>query len=276
MPLLSRWLICVSQYQTNCRGFAVGRKMETPIIDTSFDFRTDTPPDKDPDTWSPTLCKYHQLLWSKCLPGGAFWGLSHEKAPFYHYHNSDIGEHKLSSDAVVPSFKYLTNIGEFISEKDLKEFETIGYTIGGMMLFPGNSIERKMTINGARGCHPRIKDRFDLTVECIRRHYLGEWSPLSAVLNRYSDFFKLFDDFRGYVEFFLLQDMVTDDFSAVKFSMPFDGLFDGFDQPPIPTTKEAYLAYKQCAIAFIEARNRRIREWSAIHLREIESIPSST
>ena len=36
-------------------------------------------------------------------------------------------------------------------------------------LFPGNQIGRKMTINAARGCHPRINDRFDLTVECIRR-----------------------------------------------------------------------------------------------------------
>jgi hypothetical protein len=44
------------------------------------------------------------------------------------------------------------------------------YTMGGMMLFPSNVVEGKMTINGARGCHPRLKDRFDLTVECIRLH----------------------------------------------------------------------------------------------------------
>jgi hypothetical protein len=62
----------------------------------------------------------------------------------------------------------------------------IGYTIGGMMLFPGNRIGRQMTINGARGFHPRIKDRFDLTVECIRRHYLNVDSPLSATLARYA------------------------------------------------------------------------------------------
>ena len=86
----------------------------------------------------------------------------------------------------------------------------IGYTIGGMMLFPGNRVGGKMTINGARGFHPRIKDRFDLTVECIRRHYRDEPSPLSDTLARYADFFGLFGDFQGYVEYFLLQDLVSE------------------------------------------------------------------
>ena len=98
------------------------------------------------------------------------------------------------------------------------------------MVFPGNRIGRKMTINGARGFHPRIKDRFDLTVECIRRHYRNEWSPLSDALRRYADFFGLFGDFRGYVEFFLLQDLVTVDCSAVKFFTP----FEDFNTSPLP------------------------------------------
>ena len=130
----------------------------------------------------------------------------------------------------------------------------IGYTIGGMMLFPGNRVGRKMTINGARGFHPRIKDRFDLTVECIRRHYCNDWSPLSDPLKRYAAFFDLFGDFRGYVEFFLLQDLVTEDCSAVKFFMP----FQDFATSPLPASTEVYRAYRQLAIEFIEARNCRI------------------
>ncbi|MGI6609423.1 MAG: DUF6994 family protein [Limnochordia bacterium] len=35
-------------------------------------------------------------------------------------------------------------------------------------------------------------------------HYLNVDSPLSATLARYADVFRLFGDFRGYVEFFLL------------------------------------------------------------------------
>jgi hypothetical protein len=125
-----------------------------------------------------------------------------------------------------------------------------------MMVFPGNRIGRKMTINGARGFHPRIKDRFDLTVECIRRHYSSENSPLGETLERYTDFFGLFEDFRGYVEFFLLQDIVAEDFSGVKFFMP----FDDFNMSPLPASREAYVDYKQHAIEFIQARNRRILE----------------
>ncbi len=41
------------------------------LIDTSFDVRLDTPEGKDPDSYSPTLRRYHQLLWSKELPCGA-------------------------------------------------------------------------------------------------------------------------------------------------------------------------------------------------------------
>ena len=37
------------------------------MIDTTFDLRTDAA-GKDPDTYSPTLRRYHQLLWSKPLP----------------------------------------------------------------------------------------------------------------------------------------------------------------------------------------------------------------
>ena len=103
---------------------------------------------------------------------------------------------------------------------------------------------------------PRIKDRFDLTVECIRRHYSNETSPLTDTLARYADFFRLFCDFRGYVEFFLLQDLVTEDCSAVRFFSP----FDDFRTSPLPGSVSEYLDYRQLAMSFIEARNRRILE----------------
>jgi hypothetical protein len=112
-----------------------------------------------------------------------------------------------------------------------------------------------MTINAQRGCHPRIKDRFDLTVECIRRYYRGEHSPLFETLDRYAEFFALFGDFRGYVEFFLLQDLVTEDCAAVRFFTP----FEEFVSWPVPATTEKYRAYMRHAHAFIQARNERIR-----------------
>lgn len=226
-------------------------------FDTNFDFRSDTPPGRDPDAYSPRLRQYHKRLWSKPLPSGAVFELVDTTPGVYLHHRSQLGDFRLTSDTVIPTFRKEARIAHFIEQSAgaLAEFMRIGYTIGAMMLFPGNCIERRMTINAARGCHPRIKDRFDLTVECIRRHYLGESSPLGATLARYADFFRLFGDFRGYVEFFLLQDLVTADCAAVRFFSP----FEDFKPWPVPNAAEAYAQYQAQAVAFIEARNRRIR-----------------
>ena len=228
-------------------------------VDTTFDFRSDTPPGQDADSHSPRLFEYHQFLWSKPLPSGVVFKLEDARPKAYLRHQSKDREFWMSSDAVVPTFtreSKMAPILEGVPKKDLDFFDSIGYTMGGMMIFPGIRIGRKMTINGARGFHPRIKDRFDLTVECIRLHYLGESSPLEEVLNRDAEYFQLFQDFRGYVEFFLLQDIVADDFVSVKFFAQ----FGGFETSPLPSTTEAYIAYMQLAVEFIQARNRRISE----------------
>ena len=195
------------------------------------------------------------------MPSGAPFELDIATPPYLH-HLSELGEFWLSSDAVVPSFsKWLkmAHIIEQIPEGEREEFIRITYTIGGMMVFPANKVDGRPTINGARGFNQRIADRFDLTVECIRRHYLDEPSPLGDTLARYADFFALFGNFAGYVGFFYLQDLV-DEFSAtVKFFTP----FDDFAASPLPGTLDAYFEYRQRAIAFVESRNRRI----AAHLR---------
>lgn len=225
-------------------------------IDITFDFRSDTPTGKDPDVASPTLRRYHKILWSKELPGGRAFDLSDARQDCYLHHRSELGEFFLASDAVIPSFRKVPQIKATIPEEEIKAFNTIGYTIGGMMVFPGNRIDGKMTINGARGFHPLVKDRFDLTLECIRRHYDGETSPLSEPLRRYSDFFMLFADFRGYVEFFLLHDLVIGNGHDVKIWKP----YDDFRSSPVPRNTDEWRAYRDDAVAFISARNRRIRE----------------
>jgi len=229
-------------------------------IDITFDFQSDTPPGRDPDAWSPMLCGYHKRLWNKRLPRGATFDLQDTTPGVCLHHRSAIGEFFLSSDAVVPPFlrePRLSGVLEPISVEARQTFMSLGYTMGGMMICPGSRIGRKNTINGARGFHPRIKDRFDLTVECIRRQYCGELSPLSDVLARYADFFTLFSHFRGYVEFFLLQDLVIEDCSDVRFFIP----FEGFKTSPLPGSTEAYRAYQRLALDFIGARNQRIVEW---------------
>lgn len=230
------------------------------LIDVSFDFRDDTPPGRDPDSLSPTLRAYHRLLWSKPLPDGTVFELDDTTRGSYLHHKSKLGEFSLASDGVVASYRYLPMVQA--EAWKLQEFLHIGYTIGGMMLWPGNQVDGKWTINQARGCQWQIRDRFDITLECIRLYYLGEWSPIRDVFARYSDFFKLFGDFRGFIEFFLLQDAVTVDCDAVIFCAP----FDDFTTPAMPQTMPEYREYRQRAITFIEARNRRIlRSLSAAH-----------
>lgn len=235
---------------------------KTPI-DTTFDFRSDTPPGTDPDSYSPTLRAYHRQLWSKQLPNGEVFELDATTPRSYLHHRSSLGEFSLSSDAVIPTFTRelkMAGIIAQISASDYQAFSRVSYTIGGMMIFPAQRVGGAMTINGARGFHPRIKDRFDLTVECIRRHYLGLVSPLSETLARYGDFFDLFGDFRGYTEFFLLQDMVNDPADRVEFFAP----FDDFAGSPLLLTLDKYIEYREAAIEFIQSRNRRIDRWWAI------------
>ena len=122
------------------------------------------------------------------------------------------------------------------------------------MVFPGNRVDGKPTINAARGFNRKISDRMDLTLECVRRYYRHEDSPLAPALGRYAGFFALFEDFQGYVDFFLLQDLVSSDYEAVRFFMP----FTDFSPPAIPRDLDAYLEFRRLSIKFTEARNRRI------------------
>lgn len=123
-----------------------------------------------------------------------------------------------------------------------------------MMIFPANRIDGRQTINGARGFNRKIADRFDLTLECIRRHYLGQASPLALTLSRYDAFFALFGDFRGYVDFSMLQDLVSPAATKIEFFMT----FDDFYAPPVPKDIHEYLEYRRRSIAFVSARNQRI------------------
>ena len=115
-------------------------------IDTTFVFTTDTPPGKDPDSHSPTLRRYHQQLWSKPLPSGAAFYLSMQTAGKYLHHQSDLGEFSLSSDAVIPSFRkhpIVAGLRAQMPQHELEQYHNLGYTIGGMMIFPSNKVEQE-------------------------------------------------------------------------------------------------------------------------------------
>ena len=225
------------------------------MIDIDLDLHADSC-GKDPDIYSPTLKKYHKILWSKSLPNGKIFNLRADKAGAYLYHKSELGQFFLGSDAISHSYKnhkrkqWLTRqIPEAVNQ-----VYCAGSTIGAYIIFPNNKINNKQTINGARGCNGKIDDRFDLTLECIRRFYLGLPSPLNDVFLRYQDFFGLFRDFRGYIDFFLLQDLVTENYAQIKFYLP----FNNFMSAPNFHCVNDYLIYQERVIDFINKRNSRI------------------
>ncbi len=235
-------------------------------IDITFNVYSDTPSGKDPDSYSATLRSYHKLLWTKSLPNGFIFNLN-DITPKLLYHQSDLGEFFLSSDSIGHTYgggptgyrvKSVSHIFDQVPPVEIEKFFKVCCTIGAYIIFPSKRIDNKPTINGARGLNHKIKDRFDLTLECIRRYYEKEGSPLTEVMNRNSKFFNLFESFRGYVNFFLLQDLVNENYSKIKFWLP----FTSFDNSPLPTSVDEYVFYSRNVTDFVSARNQRIKNAS--------------
>jgi hypothetical protein len=233
---------------------------QTLSIDTTFNFYSDSG-GKDPDSHSPTLKKYHKLLWSKALPNGEIFKLSDTDSNSYLTYKFGREEIVLSSDSISNSYRDKKSISSILKDltSEVEKFRNIGSTIGGYILFPAKKIEGKMTINGARGFNQKIADRFDLTLECIRLHYLGKPNPLQEVLDQNSSFFKLFESFAGYVDFFLLQDLVDANYESTNLFIPIKQIFES---TPLPASKEEYLQYMKSSTRFTAMRNERIKAWS--------------
>lgn len=226
--------------------------MELKDIDVLFDVQTDSG-GKDPDSASKTLKAYHQLLWSKPLPNGELMELEIEKntlrwnemwfgsdsitASFLHYRFplKDLVEHSIPN---FPEFK--------------KDYWHKTYTIGGSIIFP----MLRWSMNQARGCSPKICDRWDLTLECIRRYYNRESSPLDSALSKSSEFFKKFVDFKGYVDFFFLQDCVDEDYNVkLWLETPL------FASMPMPKNIDEYKYWIDTQLDFVTRRGQRIADY---------------
>lgn len=67
----------------------------------------------------------------------------------------------------------------------------------------------------------------------------------------------MFDNFKGYIDFFLLNDLV-DENENIKFYLP----FDNFKTRPTFTDVQEYLTYKKGVMDFIKARNKRIDNYA--------------
>src|ERR1035441_8751157 len=100
-------------------------------IDISFDFRSDAG-GRDPDSHSPTLKRYHRLLWSKRLPSGASFDLTDTTPGKYLYHRSNLGEFYLTSDSVIQTFTRWSKtkaLSEKFPPQENEAFFSLAYTI---------------------------------------------------------------------------------------------------------------------------------------------------
>jgi hypothetical protein len=249
------------------------------MVDTSYDFRCEIPLRGDnPDRDSGTLRRYHQMLWSKQTPSRTDLRLADRPdGPFLHpgyLSKATRTEVLWSSDAIVNSWVHwlrpsMADIIREVPKNVIDEYYARTCTIGSYMMWPCNQIDGKPTINQARGTNTReIADRIDLTLECVRLYYARQPSPLSDddddddTLDRYADFFDLFVDFKGFVDFWLLQDLVSSDYERVNFLLP----FQGFSQPAVASDIDAWTRFAGASMVFCAARNARIHHWAVQNL----------
>lgn len=92
--------------------------------------------------------------------------------------------------------------------------------------------------------------------------YDYNFNPLWQTIKRSEEFFKLFVDFSGYVEFFFLQDFLDEKGNVIRFIndyMDENGLFT--KKYPVPQTAEEYLKNIETQKEIIAKRNKRIEEY---------------
>lgn len=249
-------------------------------IDTTFDFTTDSPnywtsfwqnkegrgggnKESDPDAVSPMLQRYHQILWSKELPCGdkmelqpctlkfrdGGYSLALQWKGFTFTSDSiSVGHRYKRMEKILETFK--KSVPDY--KAYVEDFVHKSYTIGGMMIWPC----RTESINQSKGCTSEISDRMDRTLECIRRFYLDENSPIRECLEKDRSFFELFVDFKGFVDYFFFQDLVTDDYKSVKMMIGSSDL----STPALAQSVEEYNLWLERQLDFVQRRNRRIQK----------------
>ncbi|MGZ4556207.1 MAG: DUF6994 family protein, partial [Mycobacteriaceae bacterium] len=92
-------------------------------------------------------------------------------------------------------------------------------------------------------------------------------NPLGSVLHRYRPFFDIFESFDGYVDFWLLDDLVVKGEVGLRvdFLLP-RGTSEPYDFPrevALPVDKYEYCAYLVAADDFVDKRNRRMAQEAA-------------
>lgn len=226
----------------------------------------------DADTFSLRLREDHQVLGSKALPTGGDFGLRADWYGFAVTRPEGLAHLRLSSDTIASTHnnyrhRRIDTLWASLSTVDQERYDRGFYTIGGFVVFPRHSD----SLNQRRGTDGRIDDRFDLTLECIRRYYQGitgkRQNPLGDVLSTDAAFFGLFGKgdagFNAYVDFFHLGDLVSD--GQIRWFDDFEGDSWDFVYSPLPQSIDAYTRYLDNVLRFVNDRNLTITKARGAH-----------
>ena len=208
---------------------------------------------KDPDCMSLSLMTDQMRLYRRKLPNGEFFDL--ERGFYKRFVWKGI---EFSSDSVINNLRHKGyDIAEEMAKRPdyrekVEDYLHEGYTIGGEIIWPV-----KDSINQARGRIKSISDRMDLTLYCIQAYYQKKRTLPESELNTFLDciwkngwFFDLFVDFKGYIDFFFLNDLV-EDYETVLW----------IDYTGKPRTERDYNLFCDRMMDFLRKRNRRISEF---------------
>lgn len=142
-------------------------------------------------------------------------------------------------------------------------------TIGGFIVFPRNPA----SINTERGNrYGKIRDRFDLTLECIKRYYINQneaGNPLLDVLKKDHEFFEIFgsglEGFKNYIDFFILNSWIEEDKEHhyhVKSLLHDNETLDKWDfntEKPLPKDSDEWWIFYKNIMDRLKERNNLIK-----------------
>jgi hypothetical protein len=231
-------------------------------IQVEKDMREDLQEGSDADMYSRILHQYHHALWNR----GPLLGLeesSSKKGPFKFKHKDWV----YTSDSIIHTYKDWHRLKSIQKDEDsVNRVYLQGSKISGYVIFPGKQINRKQTINQRRGIHLSITDRFDLTLECIRRSYKNDFNhPLGETLKVYWSYFEQFGNFESYVRFFFLDDLVEFKQSEIKIKFWLPLKNESFqDNYPLPSDEKEYSQFLSSLEIFVSRRKDRIQQYISI------------
>lgn len=224
----------------------------------------DLPEGKDADAKSPMLRAAHRRLWSKCAPSSGRVELADDLTMTW---PAGVRGLRLSSDTIATTHERYQSIRDRglwrnLSAASQQRYDRGFYTIGAFIILPCH----ERSLNQCRGTRWQIKDRFDLTLECIRLYFEGvtaiERNPLGDILFSDAAFFDMFGHraggFHAYVQFFHLRDLVTSgrirwfDNSAVDEWQ--------FGVLPLPTNHAGYVSYLENVLTFVRSRGEALAQ----------------